>query len=677
MPFASVKLIPGVNRERTETLNEAGYSESNFIRWKDGLAQKIGGWTKYYSFAVAGIVRAMHAWQDLNETSRLAVGTTTALNAIANDTLQEITPQQKITNFATDFDTLNGSPNVTINDPNISNVTTYDSVYFNTPVSVGGLILSGLYPIALSLGATEYRIIANSNATSTVVAGGAEPSFGTTNGSAEVSVTFANHGLAVGDTINFPLATTVGGVTIFGTYQAVTITSVNIFVIAVDDVATSTTSASMNGGNTQLVYTIALGPDATGSGYGIGSYGSGGYGTGSGSTAQTGTPITATNWSFDNWGDYLLACPRDGGIYYWRPNSGIQNAQLISAAPFFNGGIFVAMPAQILVTWGCSSQQNIGIDQDPLRVQWSDQLDFLNWTVSTTSQAGSSRISTGSKIMGALQAPQSALIWTDIDVWAMQYIGYPLVFGFNKIGSGCGLIAQHAAGQLGGIVYWMGQSNFFALTGSGATPIPCPVWDSVFQDLDTTNAHKCFAAPNSVFNEMWWFYPSASGGTGECDKYVKLNTVEGSWDYGSLVRTAWIDQSVLGNPIGADLEGLIYRHEDGEDADGQAINWWFKTGYFVISEGGQIAFIDWLLPDMRFGLLNGPQTASVGITFYSRYYPGGAIETHGPYTFTQSTRYINLRIRGRQVAMKIEGDDLGSFVRLGLNRFRVAPDGRN
>lgn len=676
MPMQSITLIPGVDVERTPTLNQAGYSFSQLIRWKEGLVQKIGGWVKYIPFAVGGVPRALHAWQDLNETDRLAVGTTTELDVITNGTIQRITPQQLISDFAPLFDTVSTSTNVDITDNNISDVTVFDSVFFNTPVSVGGVILSGLYPIALSLSTHKYRIVAATAATSTVTGGGAVPQFTTISGSSSVTVTFANHGLAIGDTMNFPIPTTVGGITIFGTYPAVTVPSSSTFTITGSNTATSSTSAFMNAGNAEIVYDITIGPVTPGTGYGIGGYGSGGYGTGTNPGNQTGTSITASDWTLDNWGEFLLACPKNGGIYYWQPTGGYQNASLISSGPPFNGGIFVAMPAQILVAWGSTSTQNIGIDQDPLVVKWSDQLDFNTWTPSLTNQAGSYHIPTGSKIMGGLQGPQVALIWTDLDVWAMQYLGFPLVFGFNKIGSSCGLVSAHAAAQLGGIVYWMSKSNFYAITGNGAAPIPCPVWDQVFQDLDMDNIDKCCAAPNTVFNEIWWFYPSRSGGTGQNDSYVKLNVSEGSWDFGKLNRSAWIDQSVVGNPIGTTPDGLIYEHEIGQDADGQAINAIFETGYWRINEGNDYSFVDWVIPDMRFGLLNGNQTANLQITFFSQRYPGDTPRQYGPFNFTQAKKFINLRARGRQIKMRLESNDIGSFWRLGRIATRFAIDGR-
>lgn len=677
MPMGAIRLIPGVDTEKTYVLNEAGISTSSLIRFREGLVELLGGWERFYPFSVSGFVRSLFAWQDFNETGRLAVGTTTELNVVTQGgDLSDITPQILTSDFAPNFSTTAGSANVVVTDPNINNVTIFDSVYFNTPIAIGGLVLSGLYPIDLVLGPTSYRIVAGSPATSTSTTA-AVPQFDTTNGSSTVLVTIAAHGLAAGGAVNFPIATTVGGVIILGTYTVVEVTSANQFSIRASNQASSTTSVSMNSGDAQILYYISLGPPEPGTGYGIGSYGTGGYGTGSTNSAQTGTPITATDWTFDNWGQTLLACPRNGGIYYWEPSGGFENAQLISSGPTFVGGIFVAMPAQILVAWGASKTQNIGIDQDPLLVRWSDQLDFTTWTASTTNQAGSFRIPNGSRIVGGMQAPQNALIWTDLDVWAMQYVGFPLVFGFNKVGTSCGLISAHAMTQLGSAVYWMGRSNFFVMTGGGAVPMPCTVWDAVFQDLDENSIDKCWAWSNTPFNEVWWFYPSASGGTGQCDKYVKYNVVEQAWDYGTLDRTAGVDQSVLGMPIAASATSIIYQHETGYAADGAALNASIRTGYFAISEGQEVMFVDWFIPDMRWGTFNGDQNATVTITFYSVMYPGDTNErSYGPYPLTSTTKFINPRIRGRFCAIEIASSSVGTWWRIGKPIYRGAPDGR-
>lgn len=677
MPMGSVLLRPGIQTELTPTLNEAGYSASRLGRFKNQLFQKIGGWIKFYPFALGGIPRALHAWQDLNDEQHLAAGTTTELDVITDGTLQDISPQFLVSDFTPDFETSMGSPNVIVDDPNISNVTIYDSVEFMTPVSVGGIILSGTYAIALNLGTTTYHIIAAANAAATVSPGaGAVPDFDTTSGSAFVVVTLEDHGLSVGDSIVFPLSTTVGGVTIFGTYLATAVGTVDEFTIAVDMEASSTTSAFMNGGDAQIIYRIALGPQAVGTGYGIGTYGSGGYGTGTTSSAQTGAPLPATDYTLDNWGEILLACPANGGIYQWRPNSGIQNAQLVATAPSKNTGMFVSSQLQMLIAYGSTDEQAIGENQDPLLVKWSNQSDYTDFVVSSTSQAGSRRLSTGSRIVGGMTAPQYELIWTDLDLWAMQYIQPPLVFGFNQIGASCGLISKFGAGRLGGVIYWMGNSNFFLLGGGGVQVIPCSVWDVVFQDLDRDNVHKIRCCPNTPFNEVMWEYPSESGGTGENDSYVKFNIVESTWDYGPLARSAWIDQSVLGMPIGATPGGILYHHEMGENDDGAPINASFTTGYWSISDGNDIAFVDYVIPDMRWGKFNGAQTASIQITLYSVMFPGDTPRVYGPYTVTQGTDSINTRLRGRQMAVKVESNDIDSFWRLGRIKWRFAPDGR-
>lgn len=678
MPYGSVKLIPGVNVERTPTLLEAGYSQSSLGRFKDGLFQKLGGFQKFYSFAVSGIPRALHAWQDLNQTNRLAVGTTTQLGSITSGLLTDITPQTLTSSFAPNFSTVINTPTVTIVDSNIANVTVYDAIYFNTPISVGGIILSGLYPIVTIVGTTSYTITAATNATSTVNNAGAVPSFTTTNGSANVSVTLTAHGRSAGDTVVFPIATTGGGVTINGAYTVISITSANVFVITASNTASSGATFSMNSGNAQLVYYINLGPAAAGSGFGLGGFGLGGFGTGIVPVGQTGTPITASDYALDNWGQILLACPSGGGIYYWDPTGGFLNASLISTGPIFNGGMFVSQGAQILVAWGSTVTKNIGVQRNPLLVRWSDSGNFLQWTVTSTTQAGSFPIPVGSKIMGGMAVSLQNLIWTDLDCWSMSYMGPPLVFGFNKIGAGAGLASAHAMAQLRGNVYWMGLSNFYVLGGDGVKVLPCPIWDVVFQNLDTSNLDKIRTAPNTPFNEIWWFYPSASGGTGENDSYVKMNITEPGqpWDYGPMARAAWIDQSVLGNPIAASSSSIIYQHETTNNADGAALVPSFTTGYFEIAEGEELAFVDQILPDFKWGTFAGAQTAQVQLSFNVVDFPGNTPTTYGPYTVTQATEYISVRFRGRQMSITASSTDLGSFWRLGRVRYRWGPCGR-
>ena len=676
MPIKSVKLIPGVNVEKTPTLNEAGISQSSFGRFRDGLFQKIGGWAQYF-FYNAGIPRALHAWQDLNSLGHLAVGTTSSFGVITSGAVNVLTPQQVTTNPAVNFSTIISTKAVTIIDASLTGVTTiYDGVYFNTPISVGGLILSGFYSIVVPIAsATSYTITASKNATATVNNGGAVPTFKTTSGSAVVEVGLIAHGLANNDTINFPIATTANGITIVGSYVATVASDADKFTITGNAQATADSTVSMNGAAAQLLYTITAGPASAGAAYGTGTFGSGTYGFGITPGTQTGTPISATNWTIDNWGQDVVACPAGGGIYYWNPTGGFTTLVNILTAPVFNEGIFVSMPQQILVAYGSTVAQNIGVQQDPLLVAWSDIGDFEAWTPLTTNQAGSYRIPTGSKIVGGIQGPQNGLIWTDLDMWSMNYLGYPLVFGFTKVGANCGLAGKHAACQLGGNVYWMGQSNFFMFGGSGVQVIPCPIWDYVFQNVDTANIYKTVACANTSFNEVWWFFP-ASAGSGEPNRYVKYNTLERTWDYGVLSRTAWIDQSVLGPPIAASPDSYIWQHETTEDAAGSAIVSSMQTGYFVVNEAHEKTFIDLIWPDFKYGLYGGSQGASIQVTVYGADYPTDTPTAFGPFTMNSTTQYINLRMRARLVAMKFESSDLGSFWRIGNVRVRYAQDGK-
>lgn len=679
MPFGGVKLIPGINVEKTPTLNEAGYSASQLIRWRDGLAQKYGGWVNFYPLTVGGIPRDLHAWQDLNQVNHLSVGTTTTLAVITNNQLKDITPQTLVSDFAPNFSTVMGSPLVEVDDPNIANVTTFDSVFYNTPISVGGIILSGLYPINVVTGTSKYKIQALTNATATVNNGGAVPVFTTVSGSATASVLLDNHGLDASDnTIVFPIPTTGNGVTINGLYSAVTITDANNFVIQLNTEATGNGSFDMNGGNAEIVYYIAIGPAAGGIGYGLGPYGMGGYGTGTAPAVQTGTPVAATDWTSDNWGEILLACPTNGGIYFWDPTGGFANASLVSSAPPFNTGMFVSTSAQILITYGSTIAEDIGVVQDPMLVQWSDSGNFFDFTPTDQNLARNFRIPIGSRIVTGLPVSNQNLIWTDLDLWVMNFIGFPNAYGFNMIGAGAGAASLHAVQPLRGGVYWMGKSNFFAYAGSGVQVMPCSVWDAVFQNLNPAFLQNIRAMPNTAFNEVGWLYPSMASVSGENDSYVKFNIVDPSqpWDQGMLPRSAWIDQNVFGPPLAAVSSGVIYKQETGNDAAGQPMSWSYTTGYFRIAEGEDYPVCDQWIPDFKFGEFGQAQGAQIQMTFNVANYPGDTPISYGPYLVTESTKYISTRFRGGLVSVTVSGNDIGSFSRLGYIRYRYSPQGR-
>lgn len=546
--------------------------------------------------------------------------------------------------------------------------------------------------------------------------GGLTPSFAVTSGSKKVTVTLQNHGYSDNDTFNIPISTTVGGITLFGLYTVSNAVQ-NSFDIFADTEATSSTSGSENGGALyiDILSSVTNATLQTNYVYGGGVYNAGAYGSGeSGGSYNIGDKIIATDWSLDNWGSVLMGNPKNGPIYYWQPvGSNAQNLSYAPNSPIYNTGIFVAMPQRQIIAYG-SSFSNI---QDPLLVRWCEVEDFTIWQGTANNQAGSYRLPTGSRIVGGIQASQQGLLWTDLDLWSMTYIGPPLIYGFNKIGANAGLISQKAAGQMNGIVYWMGQKQFYKLAAEGVVPIPCPVWDQVFQNLypgtdengnPYTDRIRC--APNSQFNEIVWYFPAhyinaanpssvirfsnKTLGTGEVNAFVKYNVLLDQWDYGYqdpnsetvlTGRTAWIDQSVLGPPIGAasgtsvnpaSTNFITYQHETSNDANGVALPASFITGYANISEADNMIFLDQVWPDMKWSFVDEPPLAALQMTFYVTNYPGEEPREYGPYAITQNTDYLSVRMRGRYIAIKVSSEDLGSFWRLGAIRYRFQPDGK-
>ena len=677
MPWSSVTLQPGVDVMKTLSANQAGVSQSQMIRYKEGMIQTYGGWVNYVPFTINSTIRDLHPWQDINGNQHLAVAATQNLGVITAGSYTDITPQTTTTNPTPNFSITASSNIVTVTDPN-ANVSTFNTVYFDTPVAVGSILLNGAYQIVTALSTGSYTIAASTNSTATVTSSGILPIFSISSGSATITVTLPNNGFQSipGLFQQFIAPTTVGTslpTIVAGKYQIASVIDSTSFTITALTQASTTATATMNGGKAQLVYYVTVGPIIPGSGFGAGGFGSGGFGTGTAQSASPGTPITTADWTQDNWGEVLLSCPKDGPIYAWAPDLAFQDMQVIEQAPFFNGGIFVAMPQQILVAY--RSVQASGV-QDPLIVRWSNQGDYTNWTVNSQTTAGSFHLPTGSYIVGGTQCPQYALISTDVDVWTMTYVGGTVIFNFNRVGNGCGWISSHACGILGGNPYWMANNNFFTYSGGGVVPLPCPVWDQVFQNLSVANQAKVRVGVNSAFNEVTWYYPSATS-TGENDSYVKVH-IEGQeyeWDYGTISRTAWTDVSILGMPLGADSTGQISQHETGMAITGTGLPT-FQSGWWAVGEGETIPFIDFVIPDFIWGSRSQPPTASINVTFFGVDYPGDAPTTYGPYTVTQATEYIPVRIRNRLMSIFVQSNNGSEFWRLGRIRFRFAQSGR-
>jgi hypothetical protein len=702
-----MKFMPGVDRNKTPVLNQAAISVTQLMRQMPdrngfGLWQKLGGWRRYYPTAMPSIVRALWAWSDTNDHRWLAVGCETSATPLVGASLfiihdgvelLDVTPIVREDNVAVAVDTTIGSNIAAIADPGAS-VTDFDVVYIPAHISVGGIIIFGLYScVAVSPDTFEIYVINKFGnpylATSTVVNGGAVATFTTTLDSSIVTVHLADHAFQVGDTFPILLPTMVGGIELAGDYIVQEVVDVDNFTILGSSQATlAEANIPINGGLARYEFFLSSGPLATGTGYGIGGYGRGGYGRGVTPLSPTGARIETDDWVFDNWGDLLIACPvvtnnitssghspvHGGPLFYWSPTSRPDTPQLIANAPPVNDGFFIAMPQRQIICWGSTFT---GI-QDHLLVRWCDVDNFNVWIGTPTNQAGSRRLSRGSRIISGIQLGLQGLLITDVGAWTMQFISGQGVYSIQEVARGCGCIGRKALGTLNQTAYWMGAAQFFTMGDGGVAPMPCPIWDLVFRDIYPGTAWKIRFFANSLFNEIGWYYASARGG-GEVDSYVKNNVLMPpgqGWDYGTLDRTAWIDQSVLGGPIAAGAQSrLIYEHETSNDADGQAMLPVMRTGYFVLTEADVLMFVDQVWPDFKWGVPPA-NDATVYLKFYVTSYPNEPDEVHGPFTLTNAVKYVTPRFRGRLVSLEFYSTDVGTTWRVGGTRYRVQPDGK-
>ena len=569
MPLRPFQLQPGVNLQESSFLNQLQLTASNLVRFFSKRLQKLGGWARIVQQTFVGTCTGLHGWADILGNAYLAIGTDQRLQLLAFGQIQDITPIVATTNPAVSFSTVINTTGVTITDaghnPNVG-----DWINLLTQVSVGGIVLFGFYQVQTVPSGTTFTIAAATPATATVTNGGAVPAYTTTNTQPAVSVALNNHGFVTGQGGIFTAAvsTTVATVVINGNFAVTSVTDANHFVITAGSNANASTTASENAGNARIQYLLPRGSplNTAQGGYGEGPYGGGPYGQGSGVTT-----VPGRLWSLDHFGQDLIASPTNGAIYFWQPPT-IQAATTVGgSSPLASTTVFVMPQAEIIVALGAE----IGGTQQPLLIRWCDVGDFTDWIATAVNQAGSFSLATGSGLVGGIAVGMGALLWTDIGVVAMSYIGFPLVFSFNPIAIGCGMISARAAGNVGPLVMWIGIDQFYQyMIGGGVQPVECSVYDFFFNNCDFTNTQLIHCAVNSVFNEMAWHFPISPSsplfGANTLTGYVKFNYIENVWDFGlstQYQRTAWAPKSPVGNPIGADLAGLLQQHEIGRDAD--------------------------------------------------------------------------------------------------------------
>lgn len=384
--------------------------------------------------------------------------------------------------------------------------------------------------------------------------------------------------------------------------------------------------------------------------YGSGFHGKLAYGV---QRPDTTNILPATVWHLQTWGEYLLACNSDDGkIYEWQLNTGTAAAQL-SNAPADNQAIVVTEERFVFA---------LGAGGNPRKVQWCDREDNTTWTAAATNEAGDLELNTSGKIMQGVNVRGQTLILTTRDAHAATYQGPPYVYGIERVGTSCGVASTLSCVVVDEGAVWMGVNSFFIYNGSSVTELNSEVSDYVFNDINRAQISKAFGVSNSLYNEIWWFYPSAS--SLENDRYVVYNYSEGTWMIGELSRTAGADRGAFRQPMFVDADDKhIYEHEVGFDYG--SLTPFAETGPFRIGSGDSVVSVVELIPDEK-------NQGDVNATFKTRFYPNGTERSYGPYTLTNPT---SVRFTGRQVRMRVEGQQLSDW-RVGINRVDAIPGGR-
>ena len=447
---------------------------------------------------------------------------------------------------------------------------------------------------------------------------------------------------------------------------------------------------SGNGGsNTVGAYQITTGLDTTivGTGWGAGTWG---RGTWNSAADLTAAGQTLRIWSHDNFGEDLIINVRDNNIYYWDKTNGtttraVQLSTLAGSnkAPVVAKQIIVSDRDRHVIAFGCDSETNPGV-QDPLLIRFCDQENVLEWQSLVTNTAGDLRIGSGSRIVTAVETRQQILVYTDVSLHAMQFLGPPFTFGINAISEGITIAGPLCAIAVEDSVFWMGAEEFYVYAGS-VQRLPCSVRDYVFNDINSDQLEKVTAGLNSAFAEVTWFYPS--GSSTENDRYVTYNYQQKIWYYGNLPRTVWLDRGVNAEPLAASSDHYLYLHEigfdDGSTEPASAITAFIESSQMDLGEGDQFAFMRRLIPDVTFRNSTA-ETPSAVMTLKVRNFPGGDYLSSDASTVSktaslpveQFTDQVYVRLRGRSFALRMESQNTGVTWRLGSPRVDIRPDGR-
>jgi hypothetical protein len=630
MPLQKLVFRPGVNKENTNYSGEGGWYDCDKVRFRSGFPEKIGGWTRYSNNQFLGVCRSLNQWTTLAGESLIGLGTNSKFYIEKGGAYFDITPiYDTSVNVSTatsgPFFASNGSSTLTVVDATY-NPDQGDYVIFSGSANLGGNVTSTVIN-------TEYEVSSVINSTAY--------------------------------TVTIPVA--------------------------------ANASDTGHGGNTVTItylYPSGLNIYTFGLGWGAGPWSRGGWG----SAATIGIGQQLRIWTQDNFGEDLIYAPRGGEIYYWDATTGVNvrgiSLEAAANAASYSGQFVPNETYQIIsstvqrfcIAFGANPYDpgDANTDFDPLLVRWSDQENPFDWVPTAINQSGEQRLSIGSQIVAAVNTRQEILVLTDAAIYSMQYLGPPYVYGFQLLQDNISIMGPKAAITINNVTYWMGADKFFMYSGRVET-LPCSVRQFVFRNLNKDQAYQVFAASNEQYSEIWWFYCSTNSTS--VDSYVVYNYLDRVWYYGTMGRTAWLDSGVLPYPIATDYNRRLLNHEDGNDdvsgPSATAINAYIQSSDFDIGDGHNFGFVWRILPDVTFAgsTVQNPRCTMVvkprtnAGTAYGT--PNDKIvERTVALPVEQFTGQVYTRIRGRQMAFRIESADLGASWQLGSPRIDIRPDGR-
>ena len=613
MPFQKLQLKPGVDRENTRYAAEGSWYETDKVRFRRGMPQKIGGWVRLSSATFLGVCRSMFNWVTLGRQNLVSVGTNLKYYIERGAAYYDVTPIRSTVTLTNPFTTTSGSAVVLVTDV-AHGALANDFVTFSGGTAVGGLTLNAEFQISF-INDDSYNITAASAASSSAVGGG-----------------------------------------------------------------TVTTAYQINTGNAIAVPFV---------GWGAGTWGSGEWGIGD----TTNAPIRL--WSQANFGEDLFFTYRGGVPFYWTASTGVATRAVYVSAlagasdvPTIVNKAFVSDIFRFAFCFGANELGSAPLD--PMLIRWSDQEDVANWTPAATNQAGSLRLSRGSEIITTLQARQEILIWTDTALYGLQYLGAPEVWGAQLLGDNITIASPNAAAYSGNIAYWMGKDKFYIYDATVKT-LSCSIRSYIFNDFNSAQYEQVIAGTNERFDEIWWFYCSAD--STQIDSYAVYNYEQDIWYYGTLARTAWIDSDLRDNPVAATYNNNLVNHEVGYDnketATTVAITATIVSSEFDLDDGEKFMFINRMLPDVTFDGSTANSPAAVmtllplensGSGYNSPASEGGndnaTVTRSAVVPIEKFTGQVFVRVRGRQMAFKLESTALGVAWKLGVPRLDMRPDGR-